>query len=57
MTRHFVATAWFPHEPVGAVTYCPKIAKSAWEHSIKGAIAQQNSTKDTLSAARERSDM
>ena len=45
LTRHCVAMAWFPHEPIDAVTYSLQSREQAWEHWIQGAIAQQNAQK------------
>ena len=58
-TRHCVAMAWFPHGPTDAVTYCilsSRVSKLG-NTGYKGAIAQQNGTKDAFTESRERSEM
>ena len=42
--------AWFPHEPIDAVTCCIL-------SGLQGAIAQQNGTKETITDSREQSEI
>ena len=58
LTRHCAAMAWFPHEPIDAVTNCILYSLvSKLGNTIQGAIAQQNGTKDAFTESRERSEM
>ena len=53
LTKHCVAIAWFPHEPIDAVAYyilCSCVSKLE-KTGYREAIAQQNGTKDAFTVS------
>ena len=59
LTRHCLAMALVPHEPIDEVTcYVLHLSpKQSWEHWIQGSVALQSGTKRRLVESRERPEM